>query len=146
VNWVIDANVLIKFFIPEVLSDKAAELLKAADSGGILLCAPDLVYSETGNILWKKYRMKELSQSEVEEIFEAILELPLKITASKSLSPLAVGIGMRYGITVYDAMYITLASVTETTLVTADKRLHDRLSKTDLSKSLMWLGDFGHSF
>ena len=87
-NLVIDASVLVKFYVPEILSDKAERLLARVEQGDMMLLAPDLIYPEVGNILWKKQRLKELTHSEVEEITDAILSLPLKIEASKSLLPL----------------------------------------------------------
>jgi len=33
-----------------------------------MFLAPDLIYAETGNILWKKRRKKELTRFQLEEI------------------------------------------------------------------------------
>ncbi len=49
----------------------------------MMLLAPDLIYSEAGNILWKKQRVKKLTRPEVEEITDAVVSLPLKTEASK---------------------------------------------------------------
>ena len=141
-NLVIDASVLIKFYVPEVLSDRAERLFAKVGSKDIDLLAPDLIYPEAGNILWKKQRLKELTRSEVEEITDAILSLPLEIEALKSLLPLTVDIAIAYGITVYDASYLSLAKVYETTLITADRKLVDVLAKTDLKVSVIWLGSY----
>jgi predicted nucleic acid-binding protein len=140
-NLVIDASVLIKFYVPEVLSDKAEELLNRVVQGDVMLLAPDLIYPETGNILWKKQRKKELTGSEVEEITDAIVSLPLKIEASKLLLPLAMGIGIAYRITIYDAIYISMASVYETKMMTADRKLADATANTDLKGNVLWLGN-----
>jgi len=140
VNLVIDASVLIKFYIPEILSDRAQSLLDSVQQGEVSLLAPDLVYSEAGNILWKKHHLKELTRSEVEEISDALLLLPINIESSKGLLPLAIQVGMAYGITVYDAMYVTLSRIHETRMITTDKRLYERLAKTDLKKYVTWLG------
>jgi predicted nucleic acid-binding protein len=83
-----------------------------------------------------------LTRSEVEEIMDAVLSLPLKIEASKSLLPLAVDMAAAYGITVYDASYLSLAKVYETTLVTADRKLVNAVAKTDLEDSIIWLGSY----
>lgn len=141
-NLVIDASVLIKFYVPEILSDRAERLLAKVEREEIGLLAPDLIYPEAGNTLWKKQRLKELTRSEVEEITDAILSLPLKIEASKPLLSLAVELATAYGITVYDALYISLAKVYETTLITADRKLAERLDKTDLRDSVTWLGSY----
>jgi predicted nucleic acid-binding protein len=141
-NLVIDASVLIKFYVPEILADRAEHFLAKVEKSDIDLLAPDLIYPEAGNALWKKQRLKELTRSEVEQITDAILSLPLKTEASKSLLPLAVDIAIAYGITVYDASYLSLAKVYETTLITADRKLVDVLAKTDLKDSVTWLGSY----
>jgi predicted nucleic acid-binding protein len=139
---VIDASVLIKFYVPEILSDRAERLLAKVGNKDIDLLAPDLIYPEAGNIIWKKHRLKELAHFEVEEITDAILSLPLKIEALKSLLPLAVDISIIYGMTVYDASYLSLTKVYETKLITADRKLVDLLAKTDLKDSVIWLGSY----
>ncbi len=139
-NLVIDASVLIKFYIPEILSDRAQRLLDSVGQGKVTLLAPDLVYSETGNILWKKHHLKELTRSEVEEITDAIVLLPLRVEPSKGLLPFAVEIGMVYGVTVYDALYVALSRIYETRMMTADRKLFERLATTDLKKYVAWLG------
>lgn len=141
-NLVMDASVLIKFYVPEILSDRAERLLAKAKRKEVDLLAPDLIYPEAGNILWKKHRLKELTPSEVEEITDAILSLPLKIDASKSLLPLAVDLAIANWITVYDALYLSLANVYETTMITADRKLVEVLAKTDLKESVTWLGSY----
>jgi len=139
-NLVIDASVLIKFYIPEILSDKAEELLARVEQGDMMLLAPDLIYPEAGNILWKKQRMKELTRSEVEEITDAIVSLPLKVEASRSFLSLAMDIAITYRITVYDAIYIGMARVYEIKMMTADRKLVDAVDKTDLKEYVAWLG------
>ncbi len=140
-NLVIDASVLIKFFIPEILSEKAEELYTQVGEGSLRLLVPDLIFAEVGNIIWKKHRMKELIPSEAKEIADAIVSLPLEIAASKTLMPLAVDIGLAYGITVYDAIYVSLAKIHETILVTADRKLVEIMGKTDFKKYIAWLGN-----
>ena len=141
-NLVVDASVLIKFYVPEVLFDRAERLLAKVEKGDIELSAPDLIYPEVGNILWKKQRLKELTRPEAEEITDAILSLPLKIEASRPILPLAIDIAIACGITVYDAIYVSLAKVYETTMITADRKLADALAKTDLKDSVTWLGSY----
>ena len=141
-NLVIDASVLIKFYVPEIHSERAEHLLMQVEQGDVILLAPDLIYSESGNTLWKKGRIKELTRSEIDEITDAIISLPLKIEPSKPLLPLAMDMSVVYGITVYDAMYISLARVYETKMMTADGKLLDSLSKTDLKGNIICLRDY----
>lgn len=139
-SLVIDASVLVKLYVPEILSDKADRLFSEVQTRNIVLLAPDLIYPESGNILWKKHRLKELSLHEVNEISAAIASVPLTIEPSKPLFQLAVHIGTTYDITVYDALYVSLATLYETKLVTADKKLVTALSKGDLKNTGIWLG------
>jgi predicted nucleic acid-binding protein len=81
-------------------------------------------------------------QQELKEISGEILNLPLNIIPSKSILQLAIDIGIKYGITVYDAVYVSVAKIYETKLVTADERLVDKLSKTPLGKNIEWLGEY----
>ncbi len=141
-NLVIDASVLIKFYLPEILADRAERLLAGVGQGEVTLNAPDLIYPEIGNILWKKLRLKELNRSEIEEIIETMCLLSIRVEPSKPLLPLAVEMSMDYGITVYDAMYLSVAKVYEAALITADRRLVDRMGKTDFKKYVVWLGDY----
>jgi predicted nucleic acid-binding protein len=139
-NLVIDASVLIKFFIPEILWEKAEELNARVAQGDLKLLAPDFIFAEVGNIIWKKHRMKELIRSEAGEIVEAIVSLPITVETSEALLPLAVDLGLAFGITVYDAMYVSLAKVHETVLLTADRKLAEVMGKTDFKKYVAWLG------
>ena len=139
-NLVIDASVLIKAYVPENLSDKADDLFDDVEKDEIILLAPDLIYPETGNILWKKHRLKELTISEVKKISEEIISLPIKIEPSIFLIQLAIDIGISRNITVYDAIYISLAAIYKTKLITADKRLVDAISVGTFRKHVEWLG------
>ncbi len=137
---VIDASVVIKFYIPEILSDKSAEVMTRVAKGELMLCAPELLYPETGNILWKKQCRHELTPAEVDEIVDAITALPLRIESSMPVMPLAVSIAMYSGITVYDAMYMAVARIYKTKMITADKKLMDALAKTEFQNNVQWLG------
>jgi len=141
-NLVVDTNVVIKTYIPEILSDRAASIFIAVERNEISLAVPDLMYSEIGNILWKKHRMQELTIAEIEEISREILSLPLKVIPSKSILQLAIDVGIAYNITVYDAIYVSVAKIYDTKLITADKRLVDKLSKTPVSNNVEWLGEY----
>jgi predicted nucleic acid-binding protein len=139
-NIVVDASVVIKAYIPEILSDRAAALLKRLERRELFFVVSDLIFEEIGNILWKKHRLKELSVSEVEEISKEILSLPLKVIPAKSILLLAIDVGIAYEITVYDALYISVATIHETKLVAADRRLVDKFIKTPLKQHIEWLG------
>jgi predicted nucleic acid-binding protein len=53
---------------------------------------------------------------------------------------LALAIAMQSGITVYDAMYVAVAKVYETVVLTADRKLVEVLAKTEFAENVRWLG------
>jgi predicted nucleic acid-binding protein len=63
-EYVIDASVAIKWFVPEILEAAAKRWLDPSH----ILYAPDLLASEFGNILWKKTRQKEITEVEAKRI------------------------------------------------------------------------------
>ncbi len=138
---VVDANVLIKAYVPEVLSEKAGDLLRKLERKSPLFVVPDLIFPEIGSILWKKNRLNELTGEESKEILNEIITLPLKVEPSKSIARLAIEIALIYGITMYDAIYFSLAATYDTKLLTADKRLVDRLEVGELGRHIEWLGN-----
>ena len=118
-NLVVDASVAAKWFLPEVHSEDALRLLDEP----YRLLAPDLLYSEVGNTLWKRVVKKEISQKQSIEIMGAL------------------EVACRTGRTVYDSTYLALAAHHDCRLVTADRRFYNALIKSPLKASLCWVGD-----
>jgi predicted nucleic acid-binding protein len=71
---VVDASVAIKWFMPEVHAEAARCLLRE----GMTLLAPDLIWAEVANALWRKWREKELSVETVQEILTDFRRFPLR--------------------------------------------------------------------
>ena len=96
--------------------------------------------------LWKKRRLKELTQSEVGKITDLIISFALKVEPSRALFPLAIDIAIACDVTVYDALYLSMAKVYETQVMTADRKLFDLTAETDLKRSVIWLGNYGEYY
>jgi predicted nucleic acid-binding protein len=122
-RYVVDANVPIKWFIPEVLSTEALRLA----AGGHRLLAPDLLYAEAGNALWQKIQRGSLKPVEARNILKWIGAAPLEVYQVRPLGSLALGLAIDLGCTVYDGCYLALALGQDCPLVTADDRLLNRL-------------------
>jgi predicted nucleic acid-binding protein len=122
-SYVVDANVPIKWFVPEALSAEAIRLAR----GRHRLIAPDLLYAEAGNALWQKVQRGSLKPGEARDILRWIGEAPLEIHALRPLGSLALGLAIDLGCSVYDGCYLGLALGQECPLVTADERLLNRL-------------------
>jgi predicted nucleic acid-binding protein len=135
--FVVDASVAIKWFLPEIHSDAALRLL----AGQHTLHAPDLVFSEFGNVLWKRFRKREISEKEASATIEALLSLPLRVHSSQSLIPLALEIACGENRTVYDSLYLAAAIVYQVPFVTADAKLYRALRNGPFSAHLLWVED-----
>lgn len=133
---VVDASVVVKWFVPEAHSLEAECLL----DGSMDLLAPDLLVPEVGNILWKKVRRREIAGHEAREILAAFSRVPLRLVASTSLVAAAFEIAETSGRTVHDALYVALAVAHGTHLVTADDRLVRALSRGPLAPHVRALG------
>lgn len=133
---IVDASVAIKWVVPEEHSDAAFRLLR----DGLDLRSPDLLWAESGNILWKKWRRKELTSQEVREILTDLRRYPLLILPAEPLCDLAWEVAQRFDRSFYDSLYLALAMSEACPLVTADRRLYNALG-TSPDVQLLWIGD-----
>jgi predicted nucleic acid-binding protein len=121
---VIDASVAIKWVITEAGTDAADRLRRS----GTVLHAPDLIVPETGNILWKKVRREELTPAEAEVACGILRLAKVQIHATGRQAALALRMAVALEHPVYDATYLALARVLDVPMVTADRRLVDRVA------------------
>jgi len=136
-DLVVDASVAIKWFLPEIHGEAALRLLE----GQYTLRAPDLIFSEFGNVLWKRFRKGQISRKEAIVTTEALLALSLQVESSQSLIPAALEIACSAHRTVYDSLYLAVAIAHQCRVVTADSKLHNALKKGALSAHLLWVED-----
>lgn len=134
---VVDASVAIKWFVPEVHATAAIRILDDAFE----LLAPDLIFAEVGNILWKKCRLKELILPTAKAILDDFKRVPLTIRSNETLLNEAWLIANQYQCTVYDSLYVAMAKVEQGILVTADKALYQHLKRSEISSHLLWIED-----
>jgi len=131
--FVVDANVALKWLIPEEGSLAA----KALDTKKIF--APDFVLVECTNAVWKKIQQQQLTQREAIEVVRALNNLPIKLFNSNELLEGACELAIQLNQTVYDCLYLALAIAYDTHLLTADKRFHKAVSKTTLGIHIQYL-------
>jgi predicted nucleic acid-binding protein len=134
-RWTIDASVAVKWFVPEIHSEAAAAWLQ----DGFELMAPDLLFSEIGNILWKKVRRSELQPGELDAVCRNIGELPFRIWPAKELFRVALDLALVVNRSVDDCTYLAVALAFDAPLVTADRKLFEALSAGAFAGTVRWL-------
>lgn len=140
-KYVVDASVLVKCYVPEPLSDRARGIMLSGVEGEAELYAPDIIFGEVGNVLWKKWRRGEIASEEAKDIADALVQLSYVIvTDSSVLLPGALEIALAYERSVYDSLYLALTLAEEALFVTADERLVNSLKNTTLAQNIIWLG------
>lgn len=85
---VVDASVAVKWFLPEIHGEAAARLLE----GRHVLLAPDLLFPEVGNVLWKRVSRGELSEEDAVAVLEALDAVSIELFPSRLLMQLALEI------------------------------------------------------
>jgi predicted nucleic acid-binding protein len=137
--YVVDASVAVKWFVPEPHSREAAALLDPT----LTLHAPDLLFAEVSNTLWKKTRRRELRPGEARLVLRGLASVPLEVTPIRELAPAALDLALDAGCTVYDAVYLALAIHHNCRLVTADQRLGRLIRPRALARHISLLPAIG---
>lgn len=139
-RFVVDASVVVKWFVEEEGSSAAAALLRAAK-----LMAPDLLAAESANILWKKVARGELSRAEAVTAARLIERSDIEFICSRGLIAAATALAINLGHPAYDCLYLALAAERDCPFVTADERLARKLGTQPSSHSarLVRLADWG---
>jgi len=127
---VVDASVIVKWFVGEEDSDKALKIRDRYIEGEIRIITPDIITYEILNALYHKRIFSEGELCEVSEALDSFLFnlYPLKGEYAKR----AVTTSFENDITVYDSAYISLAIIKNTYLYTSDDKLIGRLKKNYL--------------
>ena len=123
---VVDASVAAKWLIAEPDSEIAAMLL----DGSFDLQAPRLLASEIGNLLWRKAVNGSIDDHEAARLAAALIDMPLQRRDDERTCVEAVRIAVELGHPAYDCMYLALASLIGTQVVTADKRFVSAVAST----------------
>jgi len=118
---VVDASVVVKWFIEEEFSREARLLRDAYADGLVDIVAPSLLPYEVLNAL--KYS-GAFGEDELKEVATAIEDFQIRLfNLQGELARKAIELAMRKGITVYDASYVALAHILGTIVYTADEKL-----------------------
>lgn len=118
---VVDASVILKWFSSEEDSDKALKIRDEHLSKESILIVPNFLVLEIMNAL----RYKEKDEKKVKEANKALQNIQLNIKPlTKELVDKAIENAYEHNITIYDALYVSLAQFNGCPLITADKELY----------------------
>lgn len=133
---VVDSSVALKWVIEEDGSDHALALQ------GRDLIAPALLRIETANVLRTLAARGALGADQAMQLFELLQSAPVTIVDhDDELEARALAIALELAHPVYDCVYLAIAEKTGRRLITADKRLLNRLSSTRWAALGTALGD-----
>ena len=138
--YVLDASVIAKWFLPEEDSSLAAEFKKGFAQGAYEIACPDLLLYEFTNLL--RYN-PAITDKESEEMLRNLFDLQIYLVVPQ-LNHLieAERLAREHDISVYDAIYLAVAKELGFTLVTADKKLYERVNRLNFVR-LLGGGDGG---
>ena len=88
--------------MPEIHSDAARRLLVLPHE----YIAPDLLFAETANTIWKKIRRQELTTEEGRQLVSDISQIAVETVPCRALAEDAHALANATGRTVYDSMYV----------------------------------------
>ncbi len=123
---VVDASVAAKWLVAEPDSEIATMLL----DGSFDLQAPRLLVSEIGNMLWRMAVNGSIEEYEAARLAAALLDMPLQWRDDERTCVEAVRIAVELGHPAYDCMYLALALLIGSQVVTADKRFVSAVAST----------------
>lgn len=127
---VLDASVVIKLFVSELHSGEAQVLLdRLLKDPDFEIYAPDLLFLECSNVLWKYIRSGRLSQNKAESMYAHIHKMDLDIIPIMEYLPAVLSLSVNYDISVYDACYVQVANLVGGKLVTEDLRLVAKVNR-----------------
>jgi predicted nucleic acid-binding protein len=122
---VLDASVVLKWWIEEEDSDKAIWILNRYKEEMLEIAAPDLLIYEIANVL--RYNLR-FTTDEIRECIKDLLELELDIIAPVEIViDLAVETARQREISFYDGLYVTMAQGLGFQLITADEKLYQKV-------------------
>jgi predicted nucleic acid-binding protein len=98
------------------------------------LLVPDLIWSEVGNVAWKRVRRDEITPDEAGQLIADLTRMPLDVAPTQELLGPALELAIAIDRTVYDCMYLALAIDRKCRLATADKRFVNSLDPTPFAK------------
>jgi len=120
VSLVLDASAVVKWFVEEEESNEMRKIRDLYLKGKVTVYVPSLLFVEFANALRS---VKGLTLTDVVNAVKALNLLRLNVVSDLDILDRAVELAFKTGITVYDAIYVALAKITNSKLITYDTEL-----------------------
>lgn len=120
---VVDTSVVVKWFVAEE-GQQAAEALI-----GTPLIAPDLLLAEVSNVIWKKWRKREIDIAQT-GIAQGLVTSFVELLPARPFAEAALTIALELDHPVYDCYFLAMCEASERMMITADRRLVARCKGT----------------
>lgn len=134
---VVDSSVVVKWFFDEAHSEAAL----AALDDRYDLHSPELMPLEVDNVVCKRMRRRQISESIARELRSALREFPVQVHPIEPLMDPAFEIALSSGASLYDCVFLALAAILDAKMATADRRFHRAISKTEAARYTLWIED-----
>jgi predicted nucleic acid-binding protein len=128
---VLDASVAAKWLLPspqEPFREEALALLLGYTDGEFRIVVPDLFWAEVASFLWKAVRLGRCTAGEARVALDEIKKYDFPTVPSLSLLDSAFDIASSCGRSIYDSLYVALASGANAEFITADEKLANALA------------------
>jgi predicted nucleic acid-binding protein len=121
---VVDASVVVKWFLPEPSRPAALRLLRHYQDDDIQLFAPALVILEVSSVFCKRIRRGQMSTASAKEGYQFLkIHAPILVD-DEELIDVAMTLALASGQSVYDCLYLALALRQRCEMITADEKFH----------------------
>ena len=135
---VLDTSVILKWFTQENYSGVAVNIREDFYSGIHEIVEPDLLVYEFTNVL--RYNPNYTTEDVVKAV-DSLIEMGLDIVVpTAEVLKGAVTLAKKYDITVYDAVFVSLAKLIDATIITADEKLYGKVKELKFVKFISETG------
>ena len=139
-RYVTDASVAVKWFIEEEETRQAVTLKERFENGDVILEAPTLLAYEVASALRFHPKIR-ITPKQFRVVVESLNQMQIMRDPDDIEWTTAFRLSMENPISIYDAIYLGLASVGNIKMVTADSTLVARLRSPELKGSVIMLED-----
>ena len=139
-NFVVDASVVLKWYLPDEHGvSQALSLLAELVEGGVTLHAPNLIDYEFVNAMWVAGRMGTITVEDRDGAVKNFLNIEIIKAHIGELFESLLRFATEYNRSCYDASYLALSEIVGAPLITSDKRLYNAVKRK--ISSVAWIED-----